>query len=1046
MSGGARSLKDAITFIGECLDMCPEYERFERELHKQLEIFEKIPDTDFVDHGRAVKRYHRSAAGDPEQMPSDVRPPSVLLQTLSYLIIDIMGVHGFDKTYNFLQNRLRSIRSDFQLQNFRGIEAVNAFEIMVRYGIMALHRVCTTQENVNMKLKQEIDQMNAALKTLIEMYTELGRQGFSFQNEPEFRAYFILVHIWSPQVAPQTERETTPAVFFHPFVQHALAIQATVGARPHNKAGFIFQYARFFELVRDVRTTYLMAAVCETHFAYIRLSGLIAGTNAYYVFEGNKETMMEAEKLVELFGYDGVGEVMEDVEFMEIPVFVESGRTFVRLGKQVVDRKPVGLNLKGFKGANLVLRQKLNYRIVESKRIDVDLSEVDVVKGEDRISYKFDDNAQEQQYLASNNTSIKVFHSTATSSSSSSSSWDLVPGVPTFPEPKKNTVPNDLNPPISALPTPVQNIPVFSGHQPQPIPMHSGLNIPKFIFKENVFSTPSQIFSTPVSSKPVISTPQPISIIKTDVVSAPIQSILPLVTTSKPNQANTPFRFPTVPAVLNQHQQPLSPLKEQLLEIEATDILLCLLSEHVQETLIEIHNDVFNEFTPPPPPPRPTSTNLVPWILDYIMAETVDELLNDITFAAVAECLADTFTDLIAAQISSQVVVEVVSETTQITSALQVWRNRLAIRREAKRLQNIVKHMQPTFTNEYKSAGGSEDDWKTWEDVDARRRMLFAPIGLDKLHKRGVWKCVVSTSRATGWSQELGRWIKSVLRRGESLIEKDTVGPDSNLDFVRIEDGEGRFVETLEDVNCIGGRIIVCDIETSKQGALKIGQHLNFQSVTDLAPISKIATLDVTLDVSTTNDNIISVRQNLIHHLLWLAHESPPEPGLQVGIFKDLSESRTNKHFSFAIHRIRRVFPVGDEALDQFFHFHSLMLLIRIFNLKLDAIKAVVTHDELRTLAWPPVEASLIDGCVVMQYWNTLANLQLKASVLERLKINDLALEFSEFEETSKMYENWMESLEKVGITLKWWDSEAWKISSRKIDNEIQKFATEMTS
>jgi hypothetical protein len=32
-----------------------------------------------VDHEKAVKRYRRSAAGDPEPMPCDVRPPSVLV-------------------------------------------------------------------------------------------------------------------------------------------------------------------------------------------------------------------------------------------------------------------------------------------------------------------------------------------------------------------------------------------------------------------------------------------------------------------------------------------------------------------------------------------------------------------------------------------------------------------------------------------------------------------------------------------------------------------------------------------------------------------------------------------------------------------------------------------------------------------------------------------------------------------------------------------------------------------------------------------------------
>jgi hypothetical protein len=36
------SLEDAITFVGECLDMCPEFERHEREYQKNLADMEKV--------------------------------------------------------------------------------------------------------------------------------------------------------------------------------------------------------------------------------------------------------------------------------------------------------------------------------------------------------------------------------------------------------------------------------------------------------------------------------------------------------------------------------------------------------------------------------------------------------------------------------------------------------------------------------------------------------------------------------------------------------------------------------------------------------------------------------------------------------------------------------------------------------------------------------------------------------------------------------------------------------------------------------------------
>ena len=93
-------LDEAFDIVGTCQDMCPEFERHEREAQKSLQEFEKvrflcfvvsivveiihygmrkIPGTDKVDHQRAVKRYRRAAADDPKPMPCDLRPPPVLM-------------------------------------------------------------------------------------------------------------------------------------------------------------------------------------------------------------------------------------------------------------------------------------------------------------------------------------------------------------------------------------------------------------------------------------------------------------------------------------------------------------------------------------------------------------------------------------------------------------------------------------------------------------------------------------------------------------------------------------------------------------------------------------------------------------------------------------------------------------------------------------------------------------------------------------------------------------------------------------------------------
>ncbi|KAG9322711.1 hypothetical protein KVV02_000789, partial [Mortierella alpina] len=162
-------LEDAITFIGTCKDMCPEFERHEREYQQSVEKFEKIPGMQSIDHGRAVKAYSRPAAGADQPLPSDVRPPPVLLSTLDYLITDIVAHGDLSDSHPFVRDRTRSIRQDFTLQNNRGIEAVQAHEIIARYHILCMHQLC---ENDKFSAQQEMEQLRKVLTSLQEFYDD----------------------------------------------------------------------------------------------------------------------------------------------------------------------------------------------------------------------------------------------------------------------------------------------------------------------------------------------------------------------------------------------------------------------------------------------------------------------------------------------------------------------------------------------------------------------------------------------------------------------------------------------------------------------------------------------------------------------------------------------------------------------------------------------------------------------------------------------------------------------------------------------------------
>lgn len=91
-------LEDAIDFRGTCQSMCPEFERVEREVQKMLDVLEMVSkisshyqymlrliikrsqdEEGNADPSKTVKRYRRSAAGNEQPLPSDVRPPHVLV-------------------------------------------------------------------------------------------------------------------------------------------------------------------------------------------------------------------------------------------------------------------------------------------------------------------------------------------------------------------------------------------------------------------------------------------------------------------------------------------------------------------------------------------------------------------------------------------------------------------------------------------------------------------------------------------------------------------------------------------------------------------------------------------------------------------------------------------------------------------------------------------------------------------------------------------------------------------------------------------------------
>ena len=260
-----KKLSEATNITGTCLEMCPEFERYDREVTGELAVFEIRKGTmDEVDHERAVKKYRRSAAGqDPEIFPEDIRPPQVLKRTMDYLVGEILPRTDvpFEEVYNFIRDRGRALRKDFKIQNhLRGTECVNVLERMARFLIHCDFELCHLPES-KFSPKQNRHQLVDTLTTLMEVYDdESRRQRIQYPNEPEFRAYFILLMLddsvpidclqdWHPSVLQ--DLRVRNALLFHQYFQNHLA-------------------SPFMHLLANATTTYLMGCVLAISVPQLR--------------------------------------------------------------------------------------------------------------------------------------------------------------------------------------------------------------------------------------------------------------------------------------------------------------------------------------------------------------------------------------------------------------------------------------------------------------------------------------------------------------------------------------------------------------------------------------------------------------------------------------------------------------------------------------------------------------------------------------------------------------------------------------------------------
>lgn len=296
-----RRLEDAIPFKGICEDMCPDWETVQRMTEHDVKPEEKVPDptgsgAQIPDPGRMVKKFNRSAAGQEEPLPMDVRSVSALKKSTDYLFGELLQKEeDLPAVHNYLWDRTRAVRKDFTFHSQKTPEEINGmvycFETIARFHAVALHllsRKGFALDSFNQK--QEVEQLQNSLKTLMQVYDDSHAQGMTHKNEAEFRAYYLIVFALDPFVMEQSlgwksrpwyrsaevkiaERIVTS---LRSFVDPTGPIKEQLGSHFTSLAR-----ANFFDLINQKNVSYTMACVAELHFTHIRRQILQSMVKAY---------------------------------------------------------------------------------------------------------------------------------------------------------------------------------------------------------------------------------------------------------------------------------------------------------------------------------------------------------------------------------------------------------------------------------------------------------------------------------------------------------------------------------------------------------------------------------------------------------------------------------------------------------------------------------------------------------------------------------------------------------------------------------------------
>jgi hypothetical protein len=323
------------------MDMCPEKERYSRETLSLMNKYEF--NNEQVDHRLMVKEYSRSSADQDLPLPNELRPINVLIETMLYLIDEIIPQIVFDNNnnndnfsvgdwYDFVWNRTRSIRKDIIQQRLllndnntinnntnnsisnndylvkNGLGGVIIIEQCARFHIMCAHRLCEQSSNVfDFKINEE--NLKNCFQSLRQYYeinnTTLNEQqqqqstsssSIPSPNEAEFRSYIILLNLNESNILCEIQR-------WPDYIRNSKHVKFSL------KVYFAYNsknYVRFFRLIKSNECEYLQACILHRYFYKVRSD---AFKSIFTAFKDQKFRKYPFNSLKDLLGCNDLNEL-----------------------------------------------------------------------------------------------------------------------------------------------------------------------------------------------------------------------------------------------------------------------------------------------------------------------------------------------------------------------------------------------------------------------------------------------------------------------------------------------------------------------------------------------------------------------------------------------------------------------------------------------------------------------------------------------------------------------------------------------------------------